>query len=130
MKRKIEDVQRQLEEEREQHQRAVEELKEKRRELDDDQQKFLQQQIDEQNNRFEQITSLSEMTSTHKILLYYVLLAQETRLESTFIILETIFIRLMIVFKYMIHAMHSPLPLFLYLKWLLKLNKMRNIVLI
>lgn len=49
---KIEELQRQLEEERERHERAAGELKEKRRELDDDQQKFLQQQIDEQNKRF------------------------------------------------------------------------------
>lgn len=51
MEKKIEDLQRKLEEERERHEKAANELKEKRRELDDEQQKFLQQQIDEQNNR-------------------------------------------------------------------------------
>lgn len=51
MEKKIEDLQRKLEEERERHEKAANELKENRRELDDEQQKFLQQQIDEQNNR-------------------------------------------------------------------------------
>jgi len=51
VEKKIEDLQRKLEEERERHEKAANELKEKRRELDDEQQKFLQQQIDEQNNR-------------------------------------------------------------------------------
>ena len=51
MERKIEDLQRKLEEERGRHEKAADELKEKRRELDDEQQKFLQKQIDEQNKR-------------------------------------------------------------------------------
>jgi len=51
VEKKIEDLQTKLEEERERHEKAANELKEKRRELDDEQQKFLQQQIDEQNNR-------------------------------------------------------------------------------
>jgi len=51
VEKKIEDLQRKLEEERERHEKAANELKENRRELDDEQQKFLQQQIDEQNNR-------------------------------------------------------------------------------
>ena len=53
MERKIEDLQKKLAEERERHERAADELKEKRRELDDEQQKFLQQQIDEQNKRLD-----------------------------------------------------------------------------
>lgn len=53
VKRKIEETQRQLEEERERYQQATEGLEEKKRELSDDQQKFLQQQIDEQNKRFD-----------------------------------------------------------------------------
>ena len=51
MERKIEDLQLKLEEERDRHEKAADELKEKRRELDDEQQRFLQQQIDEQNKR-------------------------------------------------------------------------------
>ena len=58
MQRKIEDLQRQLEEERERHERAADELKEKRRELDDEQQKLLQQQIDEQNKRLQMFSIL------------------------------------------------------------------------
>lgn len=53
VKRKIEETQRQLEEEKERYQQATEGLEEKKRELSDDQQKFLQQQIDEQNKRFD-----------------------------------------------------------------------------
>ena len=51
MERKIEDLQKQLERERERHEMTAGELSAKRRELDDEQQKFLQQQIDEQNKR-------------------------------------------------------------------------------
>ena len=51
MESKIANLQRKLVEERERHEKAADELKEKRRELDDEQQKFLQQQIDEQNKR-------------------------------------------------------------------------------
>lgn len=53
VRRTIEETQRQLEEERERCQQATEGLEEKKRELSDDQQKFLQQQIDEQNKRFD-----------------------------------------------------------------------------
>ena len=53
VKRKIEETQRQLEEEKERYQQATEGLEEKKRELSVDQQKFLQQQIDEQNKRFD-----------------------------------------------------------------------------
>lgn len=53
VKREIEEMQRQLEEARERYQQAEEGLEEKKKELSDDQQKFLQQQIDEQNKRFD-----------------------------------------------------------------------------
>ena len=55
-------TQRQLEEERERYQQATEGLEEKKRELSDEQQKFLQQQIDEQNKRFD----VETLWKTHK----------------------------------------------------------------
>lgn len=51
----MEDLQKQLERERERREKAAEELNEKRRELDDEQRKLLQQQIDDQNNRYGQL---------------------------------------------------------------------------